>query len=73
MIFCFFEPYSCFQTTGVDLTVKNINITESSGDVVEMFLYDSAGKDAFNDIVKSHVCMVEFVIESQKKITVLEH
>ena len=35
-------PKSYSMTTGVDMSVKNVNIPESP-DVVEMFLYDSAG------------------------------
>merc|ERR1719206_64389 len=35
------------------MSVKNVNIPESP-DVVEMFLYDSAGKEVFEDIVDHH-------------------
>ena len=49
------------MTTGVDLAVKNVNIPETT-DVVEMFLYDLAGKEIFEDIVKYHIANTQMIM-----------
>ncbi|XP_057311239.1 intraflagellar transport protein 27 homolog [Hydractinia symbiolongicarpus] len=54
-------PKTYLMTTGVDLVVKSVNIPETPH-TVEMFLYDTAGKDVFQDIVDAHLQNVEMAI-----------
>ncbi|WAR20703.1 IFT27-like protein, partial [Mya arenaria] len=45
-----FFPKNYTMTTGVELLVKTVNIPDTK-DAVELFLYDSAGKELFSDFV----------------------
>ena len=44
------------------MVVKNVNIQDTV-DTVEMFLYDMAGKNTFDDIVESHVSYLFFLLD----------
>ncbi|GFO28636.1 intraflagellar transport protein 27 homolog [Plakobranchus ocellatus] len=44
-------PKNYAMTQGVEVLVKPVNIPETS-DSVEMYLYDSAGKEIFSDLVR---------------------
>jgi len=62
-------PKTYNMTTGVDLVVKQVNIPETR-DSVELFLYDTAGKDIFSDIVTAHlhdVSMVAYVYDASNE------
>ncbi|BFZ17201.1 hypothetical protein BsWGS_20241 [Bradybaena similaris] len=43
-------PKTYTMTQGVEVLVKSVNIPETQ-DSVEMYIYDSAGKDIFSDLV----------------------
>ncbi|KAH3862771.1 intraflagellar transport protein 27 homolog isoform X2 [Dreissena polymorpha] len=45
-----FFPKNYTMTTGVELLVKTVNIPDTK-DAVELFLYDSAGKEMFSDFI----------------------
>lgn len=45
-----FFPKNYTMTTGVELLVKQVNIPDTK-DSVELYIYDSAGKDLFSDLV----------------------
>lgn len=47
-------PKNYTMTLAVELCTKTINVPETHGDCVEMFLYDSAGKEVFSEIVQKH-------------------
>ena len=49
------------MTTGVDMVVKNVNIPGTS-DTVEMFLYDLAGKELFDDIIQHHIPSTQMIM-----------
>jgi len=42
------------QTFGVDLNVKTVSIPDTS-DTVELFIYDSSGRDLYNDLLSKYV------------------
>ncbi|CAG5126647.1 unnamed protein product [Candidula unifasciata] len=44
-------PKNYTMTQGVEVLVKSVNIPETQ-DSVEIYIYDSAGKDIFSDLVK---------------------
>uniref|UniRef100_A0A0B6YSE1 Small monomeric GTPase n=1 Tax=Arion vulgaris TaxID=1028688 RepID=A0A0B6YSE1_9EUPU len=44
-------PKNYTMTQGVEVLVKSVNIPETQ-DTVEIYIYDSAGKDIFSDLVK---------------------
>lgn len=46
-------PKNYTMTAGVEVCIKSVNIPETS-DSVELYIYDSAGKEMFADIVLQH-------------------
>ncbi|KAK2166846.1 hypothetical protein LSH36_34g00049 [Paralvinella palmiformis] len=46
-------PKSYLMTVGVELCTKTVNVPETN-DAVELFIYDSAGKELFYDHVQKH-------------------
>lgn len=46
-------PKNYTMTAGVEVCIKSVNIPETS-DSVELYIYDSAGKEMFADIVQQH-------------------
>lgn len=44
-------PDSSWQTTGIELLVKAVSVPETS-DSVEFFIFDSAGKDLFSEMLE---------------------
>ncbi|XP_068760670.1 intraflagellar transport protein 27 homolog [Montipora capricornis] len=46
-------PKNYTMTTGVEVCVKSVNIPETS-DSVELYIYDSAGREMFADVVQQH-------------------
>ncbi|XP_077979426.1 intraflagellar transport protein 27 homolog [Glandiceps talaboti] len=62
-------PKSYSMTVGVELCVKSINIPETN-DSVELYLYDSAGKEIYSDYVQKFwehpsVVMVVFDVTNE--------
>ncbi|XP_015755358.1 PREDICTED: intraflagellar transport protein 27 homolog [Acropora digitifera] len=54
-------PKNYSMTTGVEVSVKSVNIPETS-DSVELYLYDSAGKEIFTDIVQQHWTQPDMIL-----------
>ncbi|XP_074648655.1 intraflagellar transport protein 27 homolog [Tubulanus polymorphus] len=46
-------PKNYTMTTGCELCVKSVNIPETQ-DCVELFMYDSAGKEVFSELVQKY-------------------
>ncbi|KAL8579387.1 hypothetical protein ACOMHN_026752 [Nucella lapillus] len=66
-------PKNYLMTTGVEVLVKPVNIPDSR-DQVEMYLYDSAGKETFSENVVNHwdqpsVVMVVFDVTEETSLS----
>ncbi|ELT87120.1 hypothetical protein CAPTEDRAFT_80634, partial [Capitella teleta] len=46
-------PKNYAMTTGVELVTKPVHVQDTH-DAVELFIYDSAGKELFSDMVQNH-------------------